>query len=152
MFVSGVSSIESTVYAIATLAAHPTICSLQFGPAEQKACSPQNLLKRLEFFSQATEIIAVLRNLVSSKEWRMWVDLRNRMAHRSNLPRIVHIAMGGPLPVSRPILFAATSSTPSIDLGIEDFDALQAWLASELRILLLEGTNFVKNRQCDQAV
>jgi hypothetical protein len=141
MFASGVACIESTAYAIAALASHPAVLSLTFGPNEQRACSPRKLAKWLKPYSPASSLTAVLTELVTSSEWPLWVDLRNRMTHRSNLPRMIFCSVGAPQPITKPLNFAATSSTPRVEAEVSEFDALHVWLARALRQLLVEGRN-----------
>lgn len=137
MFSAGVSVLESTTYAIAALLSHTSILSLKFGPDEQRACTPRRLSVWLVQYPQAAELSGILKVLLDSNELSVWIDLRNRLTHRSNLPRIIHASVGAPLPVSKPIIFAKTSSTPPIDADIADFDALHQWLAKTLRELLV---------------
>lgn len=139
MFTSGVSSLESTIYSIAALMSHPNTFAIAFGPREQRACGPRRLLEWLTPHPRAAILCGILTRLLASNEWSLWVDLRNRMTHRTNLPRIIHGSVGAPAPVTNPILFAATSSTPPIDADTSDFDALQGWLAAAIRELLVEA-------------
>lgn len=141
MFSSGVASIESTMYALSALASHPTVLSFSFGPKEQRACSAHQLIKWLRPHPRANILSQVLTDLVSSPQWSLWFDLRHRMTHRSNLPRIIFASVGGPPPVTKPLVFAATSSTPDIDVDTTDFDALHSWLAITIRKLIVEGGN-----------
>jgi hypothetical protein len=139
MFSTGVSCIESTTYALAALASHPNVLSLPFGETEQRACSPKNLVKSLTPYADASLLVAVLNKLLLSREWSLWVELRNRMTHRSNLPRIINASVGAPPPVSKPLNFAPTSSTPRVEAEISEFDGLHNWLAKSLGDLLIEG-------------
>ena len=141
MFSSGVASIDSSIYALSALASPPSVLSLRFGPDEQRACNPRRLIEWLRPHPRANGLSQVLIDLVSSRQWSLWVDLRNRMAHRSNLPRIIFAASGGPLPVTKPLVFAATSSTPNVNADTTDFDALHLWLAVTIRKLIIEGGN-----------
>lgn len=139
MFTAGVSCIESTTYALAALASHTNVLSLKFGPDEQRICSPNNLIKWLKPHATGKGLYGVLAELLTSSEWRTWVDLRNRMMHRSNLPRISSIYSGSMPPATKPINFAPTSSTPLVEAEFSDFDALHIWLAETLRKLLIQG-------------
>lgn len=139
MFTAGVSCIESTTYAMAALASHSAVLSIPFGLSQQRACNPRNLVDWLVPYSPATALRAALTSLLGSEEWKLWVDLRNWMTHRSNLPPITFASIGGPLPVVKPLTFAATSSTPSVDADFADFDKLHSWLARSLETLLSTG-------------
>jgi hypothetical protein len=143
MFSAGVSCIESTTYALAALASHPRVLSLSFGPGEQRACSPRKLADWLAPYAAARQLTVVLNGLLVSTEWSLWVDLRNRMTHRSNLPRMIFASAGAPAPVVAPINFAQTSSTRRVEAEISDFDALHKWLARSLGSLLAEGRQLV---------
>lgn len=145
MFSSGVACIESTAYALAALASHSRIASIPFGPNEQRKCSPKKLQDWLLPTPNAAALIGTLSNLCSSAEWKLWVDLRNRMTHRSNLPRIVFATVGGQLPPPKALHFAATSSTPIVEGDLESFDALHSWLTNSLSRLLVEGENLCPN-------
>lgn len=139
MFTAGVSCIESTVYSLAALASHPAVLALPFGAAEQRCCSPSRLRDWLVPNSKALAVAATLDQLLATSEWGLWVGLRNRMTHRSNLPRVIQAWAGTPPPPIKPIRFAATSSTPAVEAETTDFDALHEWLAKTLGSLLGAG-------------
>jgi hypothetical protein len=139
MFASGVSCIESTVYSLAALASHPSLLAIPFGATEQRRCGPAALRGWVAPHATAAPLTATLDRLLSANEWSLWVDLRNRMTHRSNLPRIIDASVGAPSPPSKPINFAATSSTSVVQADPSDFDALHRWLASMLASLLSAG-------------
>lgn len=139
MFTSGVSALESTVYAIAALMGHPAVLIIPFGPDEQRKCGPARLLDWLTPHTRAARLCGILTTVLASSEWSLWIDLRNRMTHRSDLPRNIYASIGAPLPITRPLLFAATSSTPHIDADTADFDALYFWLAATIRELVSEA-------------
>ena len=139
MFVSGVSCIESTCYAAYALASHPSLLGLPFGDAEQKKCSPAKLRTAILSHSAAPALAAALKSLIDAREWRLWVDLRNRMTHRSNLPRIIRGAVGALPPPAKALQFAATSSTPAFEADEGDLDALFVWLSQSLGELLDGG-------------
>lgn len=144
MFTAGVSCIESTCYALNALASHPKLLGLPFGEREQRSCSPARLKQRLAKHPEARALAATLDVLTSSTEWALWVDLRNRMTHRSNLPRIVQGAIGAdPLP-AKALHFAATSSTPAFEADVSHLKAMFTWLAESLRNLLIEGLGFAR--------
>ena len=140
MFSAGVSCIESTTYALAAAASDPTVCAIPFAGKDQRDCNPARLLAWLTPHAKAAELIAALQELVSSPEWKLWVDLRNRMTHRSNLPRRHFASVGSPPPQVNPLNYAPTSSTPEVDADFADWDALHQWLAQQLRKLLISGT------------
>jgi hypothetical protein len=139
MFSAGVSCIESTTYALAALSSHPAVLGLSFDIAEQRACSPKKLLQWMTPHERSKALVGALADLLSSREWDLWVDLRNRMTHRSNLPRRHFLSVGGQPPVTKPLNFAATSSTPEVEAEIADFDTLHKWLATALGALLSSG-------------
>jgi hypothetical protein len=139
MFASGVSCIESTVYSLAAIASHPAILAIPFAPPEQRRCNPSRLRKWIEPHASAAALMETLDRLLSANEWDLWVDLRNRMTHRSNLPRIVKASVGSSPPLSKPIRFAATSTTPAVEADPADFDALHRWLTQTLASLLAVG-------------
>lgn len=142
MFTAGVSCIESTCYALNALASHPTLLGLPFGEREQRSCNPTRLKESLSKHAEAQALVSTLDVLTSSTEWDLWVDLRNRMTHRSNLPRIVHGAVGAEPPPAKALHFAATLSTPAFEADVSHLEALFDWLASSLRNLLVEGLAF----------
>ena len=112
MFSAGVACIDSTIYALAAAASHPQVCSIPFGPKEQRACNPAQLLKWLTQHPGAAELVAALQRLLKAQEWALWIELRNRMTHRSNLPRRLFASVGGPPPQVKPLNYGPTSSTP----------------------------------------
>ena len=150
MFSAGVSCIESTTYALAALASHPAVLSLPFGPVEQRVCSPRKLVDWLAPHASATQLAGVLSGLVASREWVRWVELRNRMTHRSNLPRIHVVSVGAPPLITKPLNFAPTSSTPPVEAETSDFDGLHDWLAKSLGALLLHGRQLAVSGRGDR--
>jgi hypothetical protein len=78
----------------------------------------------------APQLVTALSVLVSSPEWETWKSFRDRMAHRSNLPR--NLYGGTSLPPSKPLDFASTSSTSAYSGELEDFEGLLVWLAAQL--------------------
>jgi hypothetical protein len=144
MFSAGVACIESTTYALAAAASHPAVCGIAFSPKEQRACSPARLLAWLTPQAKASDVVITLQGLLVAPEWSLWVDLRNRMTHRSNLPRRLFASVGGPPPQAKPLNYGPTSSTPEIDADLKDWDALHQWLASALRDLLVAGATLLR--------
>lgn len=144
MFSSGVSCIESTTYAIAAAASHPQVCGIAFAEDQQRACNPARLRGWLAPHAKAAQLVAALNNLLAAHEWKLWVDLRNRMTHRSNLPRRIFASTGSSPPRVNPLNYASTSSTPDIDADLADWDALHTWLGEELRTLLVSGTAMLR--------
>ncbi|MGQ3116013.1 MAG: hypothetical protein ACT6UH_20535 [Hydrogenophaga sp.] len=143
-FAAGVSSIESAAYALAAAASHATVCGIAFTSKEQRACSPSRLLTWLSPYAKAAALVAALHALVNASEWAIWVNLRNRMTHRSNLPRRHFASVGAPAPQVNPLNYAPTSSTPEVDADLDDWDALHQWLAHQLRALLVSGTELLR--------
>lgn len=146
MFVSGVSCIESVAYALAVLFSHPALLSLPFGKDKRRLCGPRELADWLDPYPTAERLSQALACLVASQEWAFWVKLRNRMTHRSDLPRVIHLSAGAPLPLTKPLDFAETSSTPRIEADVSMFDSLHAWLARTVGQLLAEGADLASKR------
>lgn len=144
MFVAGVSCVESTCYAMAAAASHPLVCSLAFNVEQQRNCTPGRLRDWLVPYVKSAQLVATLDALAASQEWRFWINLRNRMTHRSNLPRRHYAAVGAPAPQVNPLNYASTSSTPEIDSDFNDWDVLHRWLADQLRDLLIGGTALLR--------
>lgn len=145
MFAAGVSCIESACYALYALASHPNVFGLPFGEKEQRNCSPEKLKKRLINYPDAEAFVASLDLLTGSPEWALWLSLRNRMTHRSNLPQIILGAVGAEPPPTKALQFVATTSTPAFEADIPHLEALFAWLAQSLCRLLVEGYAFVNH-------
>ena len=142
MFTAGVSCIESTCYALNALASHPNLLNMQFGENEQRNSSPVRLQERLSKHSRARALTNTLKILTASTDWSLWIELRNRMTHRSNLPRITRVAFGSEPPPEKALQFAATSSTQAFEADIEHLGIMFKWLANSLRQLLVEGKKF----------
>lgn len=143
MFVAGVSCMESATYAMAAAASHPQVCGIQFDAAMQRKCSPSSARDWLVGHDKAASLVSALDRLSKSSEWRLWISLRNRMTHRSNLPRRHYASVGGPPPVVKPLNYAPTSSTPDIDSDYSDWDAMHEWLAHQLRYMLKGGSEML---------
>jgi hypothetical protein len=140
MFSAGVSCIESTGYALAAAASDPSVCGIAFASKEQRACSLGPLLAWLTPHANATGVVTALQALNAAPEWNVWVNLRNRMTHRSNLPKRHFLSVGSPPPQVNPLNYAPTSSSTEVDADFADWDALHQWLANQVQELLLAGT------------
>lgn len=151
MFSSGVSCVESTVYALAAASSHPAVFGLAFGAEQQRRCSPKTLLAWLKGRSGAQALTQQLARLCESAEWKQWIDLRNRMSHRSNLPQVTVGAIGCQPPPAKALHFAPTSSTPKIEGGLDEFDLLCVWLSRVLSELLVEGASICLKAQIEES-
>jgi len=145
MFSSGVSCIESTCYAAYALASHHSIYNLPFGENEQRRCNPKSLKVALKPFDTAKIVVDELNSIIQSNEWKFWVSLRNRMTHRSNIPRIIRGAIGGSPPPAKALQFAATSSTPAFEADEDYLVNLFEWLAQSIKNLLAGGVEIATN-------
>lgn len=144
MFSAGAACIESATYALAAVASHPAVLGIRFGPEDQRACNPKRLHAWLKPVPTAVGLKLALHRLLSAPEWTFWIELRNRMTHRSNLPRRHSAYVGSDPPPIKPLDFAATSSTREVAADLVDFDALHRWLAVALRDLLTSGTEMLR--------
>jgi hypothetical protein len=84
-----------------------------------------------------------LRDLIAAAEWSFWVEFRNRMTHRGNLPRIIRVNMGAPTPPAQSLDFGGTSSTPVIRMDTADVELRLGWLARTLCVLLEQDADLV---------
>lgn len=128
-FTSGVSCVDATSYGIHALASHENVFGLPFDDAQRRRCSPLTLRKALAHLPAAAELERALGHVVDAPEWSVWCSLRNRMNHRSNLPRNISLAVGGPAPTEKDVLLAATSSTEPFDASPSQMLDLARWLA-----------------------
>jgi hypothetical protein len=139
-FVSGLSCIEAAVYACYALASHPNVFGLPFDEKiRQFGSGPRQLKEKLQAINPSIALVSVLEELVASDQWSLWKNFRNTMTHRSNLPRIVYAAIGGPLPPENPLEFAATWSSKALSGDEATFNEMLSWLAGSLERLLLAG-------------
>lgn len=140
VFVSGVSCIEATIYSCYALASYPNVFNLTFDEHTRRFKSGlKQLTKELRMIDPTIMLISVLEELDNSEQWRMWKDLRNTMAHRSYLPRIIHAAIGADLPPDKVLDFAATWSTKALNGDEATFDELLYWLSGSLTKLFNAG-------------
>lgn len=93
----------------------------------------------LRSHSRADTLVSALSTMCNSREWGLWVDLRNRMTHRSNLPRIISASFGSTPPPAATPQFAATSSTPELEADESHLEAMFLWLSESLSQLLKGG-------------
>lgn len=140
-FVSGVSCVEATIYACYALASAPSVFGLEFGEETRRYKSgARHLLDQLKSINESLRLVSTLHQLLASDQWKLWKDFRNTMTHRSNLPRIIHAAIGGPLPPSNPLEFAAAWSSKALCGDEAAFDELLYWLSGSLEQLFQGGT------------
>jgi hypothetical protein len=141
-FSGGVSCIEATCYGIYALASHPKILGVPFGPEEQRRAFPAGLRDATKKHRVAAPLTTALNKLLGSHQWKTWLEVRNRIAHRSNLPQIITMSTG-PLPPSPPLHVAGTSSTKAFRANLEDLQKLLVWLGETQRELLVASTGLV---------
>lgn len=140
-FVSGVSCVEAAIYACYALASDPSVFGLEFGEETRRHKSgARHLLEKIKSVNESLGLVSVLHQLLDSDEWKLWKDFRNTMTHRSNLPCIIHAAIGGPLPPSNPLEFASTWSSKALCGDEAAFDQLLRWLSGSLEQLFQGGT------------
>ena len=140
VFVSGVSCVEATIYACYALASSPNVFGLEFDENIRKHKSgATHLLNQLKPINESLKLVSALDQLLASDQWKLWKDFRNTMTHRSNLPRNLYGAIGGPLPPSNPLDFAATWSSKAFCGDEATFDELINWLSGILEQLFLGG-------------
>jgi len=136
MFSCGVSCLDATCYAIYALLSRPDVLGISFNDNDRNQCKPAYLLSKLQGRAEAAPVVAALTALSSSSEWRIWRTFRNRMTHRSNLPRITYASTEDNLPPAKPVNVAATSSTDAFAADLVDLRDHFTWLASSLEGLL----------------
>ncbi len=143
-FVSGLSSIEATIYACYAVASDQNVFGLPFNEKiKQFGSRPKQLKEKLQAINPSIALVPVLEELVTSDQWSLWKNFRNTMTHRSNLPRIIHAAIGGPLPTENPLEFAATWSSRALSGDEATFNEMLSWFARSLERLLKAGTQLV---------
>ena len=136
LFTAGVSCVEASIYAVA---AHTsTAIGFPFGTKEQRACGPAKLRDWLKPHVAASDLMAVVQSVVDSSEWALWVEVRNRLSHRGNLPGIIYAAVGGTAPKTNPILFDETTSTAGIDMNVRELNSHFKWITDTLSCLMRE--------------
>jgi hypothetical protein len=144
MFTAGVSCLESTTYSIHALASHPKVVGVPFGDKEQKSSGVGSLRSALANSEPAEPVVKSLTAILKSGEWKTWVDFRNRMTHRSNLPRIIKGSAGSAPPPAQALEFAGTSSTRRFSADEQGLVALYTWLSHNLQSLLAAGALFAR--------
>jgi hypothetical protein len=132
------SCIESTVYSISALASLPSIVGFPFATqsVQRNGSSPTWLLDKIAQHPKAGLLSHELTALVASPQWLFFMDLRNRVSHRSNLSKPGFATMGGTLPAPIDFHYSATTSTPEVALTIAQFEGDLAWLAGTLQRIL----------------
>ncbi len=153
MFASAVSCIESSTYAIAAILSHDSMLSMPFNAKEQKNCSPYNLhtwLLKSNNQKKVEVLEKVFKSLLASDEWNRFQEIRNRLSHRSNLPRHLFASVGCATPAADLINYGGTTSTKKIEASLSDFDALVTWLSKTLCELLNAGIALMSTRQLVQ--
>ena len=143
MFTCGVSCVESACYAFYALASHPSALGIRFGRIERYDSGPKALQTAIISYPRAKALVSALDKLMNADEWTEWTKLRNRMFHRSNLPRVIQGNVGGPAPAAKALQFAATSSTSALDADVSHLYDLFKWLSDSLKCLLTGASKLV---------
>lgn len=148
-FVAGVSCVDSVTYAIYALASHSAVLDLNFGVKEQRGCSPKNLAQALGPGGRAAPAVTAINKMLASDDWTLWRDLRNRMMHRSNLPRVIRGSIGSAPPKTPPIEYGATSSTQHVEGDESWIDMRCQWLSQHIAALLESGTHLAQGHRAN---
>src|SRR5262249_2222910 len=126
-------------YAIYAFASHTSVLGLPFGPRERFSANLTGLRSAVAAVDSTHHIVPTLDTILADPNWRIWTQLRNRMTHRGNLPRVIRGSTGGSAPPGFAMEFAATSSSDAVRVDELGFDALMAWLPAKLELLLQAG-------------
>lgn len=145
MFMCGCSTIEATCYAIYALASHKALGGVSFDSPVQRRVRPATLERVLRAFPAASNLVSVLDALNRASDWATWVEFRNRMAHRSNLPRMIRASVGSAPPPMHAVQLAATSSSRSTEVSEAGLSSLFEWLVQTLARLLHGGAEFARS-------
>ncbi len=129
------SCIESTCYAIYALCSHPKTLSVPFGRTQQRLSSPSTLRTAVASHPQAALLSGALDSLIASSDWSVWTSLRNRLVHRSNLPRIIRA--GAAPAAAKEFEYAPTSTTPRMTGTGVDLTAMFDSITEAVRELLI---------------
>ncbi|MDP1771453.1 MAG: hypothetical protein Q8L15_04155 [Methylobacter sp.] len=146
-FTAGLSCIESTCYALSALAYHLALLDLPSKMDKKWYLYPKDLEKRLLERPKTVALKTKLHELTGSNEFERLKQLRDRVTHRSNLPRNQTLSISN----NAHQVFAKTNSTKlygeETELTINELflKDMLAWLAESVRALLVEGT-----RLCEQ--
>lgn len=152
-FTAGLSCIESTCYALYALAYHLEL--LNPSDLAKKQQKKQDIwraypsdLRDLLLEKPKTVVLKIkLKDLTDSGEYKRLNELRNRVTHRSNLPRKQTLGVSN----NAHQVFAKTNSTKlseeEKELTINELflKDMLTWLAESVRALLVEGA-----RLCEQ--
>jgi len=126
-FVNAVSSIECLSYSGWALLSTPEVLNISFTEAEKRRCSPASFLDRLCAVDNSDGLRLAVQNIHQSSFWKTCIGLRNRMSHRSKIPRHLSIGEGAP-----PSTLAGTSSTNAIHVDHIYIDNLIKWLSDSI--------------------
>lgn len=137
-YTNGLSAIESMLYSLHALLASSKLLGWPFSETERKKRLPNYALGRIENEPQVKRRFAnihqVLRELIDCRYWLVCKERRNRMYHRSRIPR--HLAIGDGPPRFR---LPATSSTEKDPADLASIETLVDWLSDKIRELSMAG-------------
>jgi hypothetical protein len=146
-FTAGLSCIESTCYALLALVNHLTLLNLPPQKMDKWRLYPQDVEKYLLERPETGALKTKLKELTVSDEYERLKQVRDRVTHRSNLPRNQTLGISN----NAHQVFAKTISTKlygeETELTINELflKDMLAWLAESVRALLVEGA-----RLCEQ--
>jgi hypothetical protein len=140
-FVSGLSAIESFCYGLCALAweADPRSVSLAT-PGQKKGVSPESTRDRFNAHFKSDAITANLDLLVTSADYKDWVDVRNALAHRTS-PGRKHYRHLGSAPTPEP-----PSEWGHLILDDRITSDRRLWLRDTLASLLADAGRFAAVR------
>lgn len=133
LFINAVSTVECLSYSVWSLLSAPMVLSVSFTSREKRGCNPASLCKLLQTIEGAGSLHAAVEELDQSTTWQLCTSLRNRMTHRSKMPRITSIGLGPPS-----TSLAETTSTEQVKVDADFVNQLIAWLSDTIATMCTE--------------
>lgn len=147
LFVFGVSAIESTYYSLYVLATQANPTALEFGDIKGRkwGSDPRQIKKQIKSALGNVSIIAAIRSIERSANWRDWNQYRNQMFHSVASPRTHRLNVSSNPPKPNILDYGPTWCTPALLKNSWQFQDYLPWLSSKIARLMAEGSKIEKN-------
>jgi hypothetical protein len=140
MFSCGVAALEAVCYASHAVSSVITPPDLDFDERARRRSNPQWLRDQLIQRLPGHALTETLSVRLGAQEWKLWLDLRNTMTHRANIPRTIFASMGSAPPPARLLEFPERWSHAALTGDETEFRRLTKWLAEAMSDVMTAAT------------
>lgn len=144
-FSAGLSCVDSFFFAMYACAAHCRSKAFGLTSKDLKKVKIYSVKNNFNKYWNNTDIAIAMNELVASKKFAEWKDIRNILSHRAVIPREILLNCGNGQISANLLIQKADSEKQDIPLTELTTTKRRAWLANQMNSLVTAFDLFVKN-------